>query len=150
MAGRIIPITRKGLTGRMIYYAADDILIQRSRYVAVLQIRKYPNAYGQSTYMATVRTMRENDGTMRPHAKQRNYKVNLRVTNKQGHMLVDCECRAHPYWGAEVSLSLRDAAKIRRSDGSLPTIRRPDYRSNTSACKHVTAVLRKLLDAKKI
>ena len=144
---RIIPVTKNGLTALWIIQSAGDVLKQRARYVKIDNIRRRnPNKFGFTTYTCRATSLRNNDGTVRSDAEKVSYKIRIQVINKKHHLVVDCECGAHLYWGAEYSLTQRKAAEIKRGNGAAPDIRRPDWRTNASACKHVTAALSKILN----
>lgn len=142
---RFIPLNRNGLTARMVLQATPDVTHQRSRNVQVSDVRATPNG-NMISYRARTKTIKNDDGTARRDADA--YITTITVRDSQGHIHVDCECAYHPFWGAEVALSLRKAADIIRSNGRAPKVRNPDL--IPLACKHATALINRLITGGKL
>lgn len=143
-----VSLNRNGMTARMILQATPRATHERANNVYVYAWKAMPlgNGEGGVKYMATARTIRNDDGS--PRAKSQTYRVTVKVLNQHSHVEVDCECKAHPFWGGEVALHKRKAAQIVRSNGKLPTVRNP--RLQPYGCKHMLAVIWKLQAAGKL
>lgn len=137
-----VPINRNGMTARLILQATPRETHARAKNVYIFAIRAMPlgNEDGGVKYMASTRTIRNDDGSSRP--KSKTYRTTVKILNRHQHVEVDCECMYQPMWGAEYALNKRKAAKIIRSNGAAPTIRNP--RLQPYGCKHVLAVIWKL------
>lgn len=141
-----VPLNRNGMTARMILQATPRETHLRANNVYIYAWKAMPNEGGGVKYIATARTTRNDDGTSRP--KSQTYRVTIIVLNSSGHVNVDCECKAHPFWGGEVALHKRKAADIRRSNGKLPMVRNPKLQPY--GCKHMLAAIWKLQTAGKL
>lgn len=140
-----IPLSKPGLTASMIMGQTPAITHSRARYVRVASVRMSPSDAGQS-FRANTRTVKNDDGTAR--AVSETYVTTIVLLNRYGHILVDCTCAYHPFWGAEVALSLRKAAEIIRSNGRPPKIRNPSL--VPLCCKHAVSFIRQLQAAGKL
>lgn len=135
------PLTRSGMTARMILAATPRHWHERARWVSLSALKAQPAETGFNAFTCKARSTRNDDGTPRRGAPQ--YKVTITQINMAGHVKVDCECLAHPFWGGEVSLYMRNAADIIRSNGRPPRVRNPTMQP--IGCKHITAALKALL-----
>ena len=141
---RKIPLTKHGLKPSWIVQSSTRLNKLRASNVAMAAIKATPNEFGLPTYTTQARSVRNDDGTARLRSPI--YDVEVKVLDPKGNVEVSCTCMAHPYWGAEYSLTQRDAAVIKFGVNQAPDVRRPDWQTNASACKHVTAVLIKLIN----
>lgn len=141
-----VALNRNGMTARMILQATPRETHARARNVYIYAVRAMPSENGGVKYLATTRTVRNDDGSAR--AKSKTYRTTVTVLNGRLHVEVDCECKYHPMWGAEVALQKRKAAQILRSNGKLPVVRNPKLQPY--GCKHVLAVIWKLQAAGKL
>lgn len=143
---RFIPLNRNGLTARMVLSVTPAATINRARNVRISSLKASPNTFGFATYAAVTRTATNDDGTVRKDGQS--YRTTITVRDRHSHIHVDCECAYHPFWGAEVALSLRKAADMIRSNGRAPETRNPAL--TPYCCKHAAAVLLKLLSMQKL
>ena len=143
---RNFPLTRPGLTARMILQASPPEWHRRARNVRVSNIRQAPAEAAVAKYQYIAQSTHNDDGSPRKNAPR--YKVTIVLLNKAGHVQVDCECLAHPFWGGEVSLYMRKAAQILRSNGRPPRVRNPEL--HPWGCKHILAGLKALVSTGKL
>jgi hypothetical protein len=130
----------------MILAASPNDWHRRARTVRVSGVRAAPGPSGYPQFTMTARSTQNDDGSPRRDAPR--YKVTITQVSKHGHLLVDCECLAHPFWGGEVSLYMRNAAEIKRSNGRPPRVRNPSL--YPWGCKHILSSLKALIAAGKI
>ncbi len=98
-------------------------------------------------YQAKTNSTKDDEGN--PIRKPTIYTTSIRLVKPQFKFVkIDCTCKYHPYWGAEVGLWMRTAADVIRSNGKAPRVRNP--RLTPYACKHAVALIKKLQGSGKI
>lgn len=114
---------------------------QRAKNVAVSDPKQGQDIEGHTFFVATTYSTKDDNGKLRRAPSK--YKTKLTIVDPQHrYVKVDCTCAFHPFSGSEVSLSLRNAADILRSNGRAPKVRNPSMSVYT--CKHLVALMMKL------
>lgn len=138
--------SRSFLTARQIFRATPSEIHERARYVTVKSIRVTPDRLSQRpTFVANTQTVKVEGGRM---VKGNTYTTTLKVGDKQNHVIVECTCGFHPFWGVEYVLHTHGAAEIIHSNGQRPRIKNPEEK--IFACKHLIALISKLISKKAI
>jgi hypothetical protein len=134
-----VPLTKKGLTAREVLMSCPRATHDRATRVSVGPVRATPTETGQS-FTAQTKTTRADDGS--PIKGGLVYTTTVQRKGPHGHIEIDCTCGYHPFYGAEVALHLRQAAKIIRSNGRAPKVR--NAAMVPLCCKHSVALINKL------
>lgn len=136
------PGGRSFLTARQIFKATPPDIKERARYVRVFNVREAKDKANGNlpVYQASTQTTRLEDGRVK---KGSIYTTTIKIADRQGHVIVECTCGFHPFYGAEYVLHSHGAAEIKHSNGQPPRIRNRLQR--ILACKHVIALTEALI-----
>ena len=134
------PGGRSFLTARQIHKATPSDIKERARYVRVFNVRQATAKNNLPVFQSSTQTTRYEGGKVQ---KGSVYTTTIKVADKQAHVIVECTCGFHPFYGAEYVLHSHGAAEIKHSNGQAPVIRNP--LQQILACKHVIALTEALI-----
>lgn len=133
---------RTGLTIQRILRESDRKAKIRAKRVKIGNVKIGLNRNDQLTILARTWSTIDDEGN--PRSPKDYYRTRVTSLDKDssgkplklsvGRVMVSCSCPYFPFWGCEVPLTWRGAAKIHYSNGAPPDLRNPDYKKRV--CKH--------------